>query len=65
MLYEVITMGASDTARMPVTSRSISCSSKAQARKPWLWLSGAAGWRARNSGSRASWLAARGLYFMA
>ncbi len=57
-------MGARLTPAMPVTSFSISCSSNMQARKPWPVSAGACGWRARNCGSMASELQARGLYFM-
>ena len=56
--------GASETACIPVTSLSISCSSNRQASTPWPWVSGAAGWRARKPGSMARVLQARGLYFM-
>ena len=49
---------------MPVTAFSISCNSNMQAMKPWPVLSGASGWRPRNSGSIASELQALGLYFM-
>ena len=56
--------GVSDTAGMPVTSLSISCSSYMQAMKPCPIDSGASGWRARKPGSFASVLQARGLYFM-
>ena len=49
---------------MPVTPLRISCNSYMQVRKPWLTESGASGCRANNSGSIASVLQARGLYFM-
>jgi hypothetical protein len=57
-------IGLSDTAAMPVTSFSISCSSNMHSRKPWPCDAGARGWRARNSGSIAYWLQALGLYFI-
>ena len=57
-------IGVSDTPAMPVTAFSISCSSYRHARKPWLRSTGARGWRARSSGSIASVLHARGLYFI-
>ena len=57
-------MGARDTADMPVTSLRISCSSYMALMKPWLWVSGARGWRPSSPGSMARLLQARGLYFM-
>ena len=57
-------IGVSDTPRMPVTSLSISCSSYMHSRNPWPWLTGPSGCRPANSGSNASALQARGLYFI-
>ena len=57
-------MGVSDTACMPVTWRSMSCSSCRHASTPWERLTGASGCRIRKPGSMASVLQARGLYFI-
>ena len=60
----VAAAGCSDTASMPLTSASISCSSQHSSRAPWAPASGVIGCSAANPGRRATSSLASGLYFI-